>query len=119
MADRVKGVHAGGVIGHRTGQGQRGIDTEQNRSGGHDARRQASVFHGAWGFSAIQLHPADTQERQHRHGQYDDPDAPHPLQQLTIKQQRFGQIVQTRDHRSACRGQATDGFENGVCYGQI
>jgi hypothetical protein len=63
---------------------------------------------------AVELHAADAEHRQYGHGDHDDADAAQPLQQLAVEQDRFGQIVEARQHRGAGGGEAGDGLEDRV-----
>ncbi|MNV47480.1 hypothetical protein D3C71_1393500 [compost metagenome] len=90
MAYGVEHRHAGPPERQRAGNGQQNINQPQGFSRFGNARAHFVIFQRARHFSPVQLHPPDTEDRQYRYGQHNDPHPAHPLQHLPIEQDGFG-----------------------------
>ena len=80
----VEASHPGGPEGQCAHDSQAEVDEKQCLGGFRYARCELAVLGGAGDFCPVQLHAADAQHGQYRHGDHDDADAAQPLQQLTV-----------------------------------
>src|SRR5690606_14751901 len=119
VADGSEQRHDGQPVGDRAGQGQATIDEPQYLGGFGDARGELVFLQRARHFRPVQLHAADAQQRQYRHGQHDDPHAAEPLQLLTVEQQGARQGIEPGDHGGAGGRQPGEGFEHRISDGQV
>ena len=119
MCNGVKTGHSRRPERQRADSGQAQVDKKQRLGGFRDARCQLAVFGRPRNLGAVQLHAADAEHGQYRHGDHDDPDAAQPLQQLAVDENGAWQHIQAGNHRRTGRGQPGDRFENRIHGAQL
>ncbi|MCY1296457.1 hypothetical protein D9M70_458430 [compost metagenome] len=112
MVQRVKAAHAQVGVDYRAGDRQHHVDEDEGTGKGDDPGE--GLFGRIRGFHLEEGHAADTQVRHDEEPERHDPDAAQPMQQRAPEQNARRSEIETGDHRGASRGNARDGFKQGL-----